>query len=95
MKIKVNNCIGCPFCVTDIDTECVGNDTLLFCQPIRFLSKNISQDTHLNSYLYSYDSYLKEIKSNKKILKNLHPKWCPLLNDKLEIEYENSIKNYK
>ena len=50
MEINVSRCGECPFCVTDIDYECVGNDTIIYCQLAQHLNKP-------NSIIDSYNSY--------------------------------------
>jgi hypothetical protein len=56
MEIKVKNCNGCPFCVTDIDYECVGNDTLLSCNLASMIKPS---ETIIGSYsssdLFNHD----------------------------------------
>lgn len=53
MEINISRCSECPFSVIDIDYDCVGNDTIIFCQLTRHLNKP-------DSIIDCYDSYKNE-----------------------------------
>lgn len=75
----VNNCGNCPFMVVDVDYDCVGHDTLCFCNFKRHESKH-------NNIIVSYDGYKfedKEVPELQTVLSN-----CPLLKEEINIKYE-------
>lgn len=49
MEVKVESCNKCPFKVLDYDGNCLGDDTLLYCNLKRYLGFK-------NSILISYNS---------------------------------------
>lgn len=66
MEIKVLDCSSCPFCVTEYDSECVGFDTIQYCNLTRFLYynkiKNLEDEEkdnikHSETHIAAFDSY--------------------------------------
>lgn len=72
MKIKVNNCINCPFKIEDFGNEDEKYDTLIFCQLSKFLNRNLSPDIQEQTTIkicYDIMDDLEDIDT---------PDWCPL-----------------
>lgn len=78
MEIKVKCCGGCPFCVTEINSDSIGDDTILYCNLAYFLkSKNYVID--------SFDSFSSdEIVDDTKV-EETTPIFCPLNNVSVKI----------
>ena len=56
MEIKINNCSNCPFCVTDVDYETSGNDTILHCNLQTYLGRPYEIIACYDSYeLFNHD----------------------------------------
>lgn len=71
MKIKVNNCMDCPFCHSDFDDFSTGADTLDICVLARHL--NI-QDSIINA------------RNMEEEMDDVKPEWCPLLVEDFSIK---------
>jgi hypothetical protein len=77
MKIKVTNCVDCPFHQYEYDGWSTGYDSSHKCMlAVKLKLKE--------SYIAVYDS--KDEEDLDFEIKT--PDWCPLLNDKIEVEYE-------
>ena len=67
MEIKVTGCKDCPFKVLDINDECVGADSLEYCQLKRKLSPG--EPSKIRVYDSWYEDNIPEL---------VTPDWCPL-----------------
>ena len=83
MKIKVTNCIDCPFVVEDIDYDSTGKEVCISCNLLKFLKLE-----RMDYHTYRYFDYEKWFEMN--YLESLEK--CPLKQDKIEIQYESKIK---
>ena len=81
MKIKVKNCVDCPFHQYEYDDWSTGYDSSHRCM----LAVKLELDT---GYIAMYDS--KDLNDDDVEVKQ--PDWCPLLTDKIEVSYEE-IRN--
>lgn len=78
MKIKVDNCINCPFFTVDTDYEAVGYSHYATCG----LADHLEQEP----FIAVYDDYDENFELQ-------HPDWCPLKKENFEIVYENNSRN--
>ena len=74
MKKRVNFCGNCPFMHTEYDDFAIGDSTTDICTLSSFLKK----EEYIISSHNSIDIFYK----------NDTPKWCPLKDEKIELEYK-------
>lgn len=81
VEIKVNNCSNCPFLVTEMDFNSIGNEVCVSCNLLKFLK--LKQVEKHRFRIFGYEE-LEE-------MGYLEPlEHCPLkINSKIGINYEN------
>ena len=80
MKIKVTNCLDCPFLVEEIDFESTENAVCISCNALKFLKLE-----NLEEHRFRFFDYKEWF--NQEYLEPLEK--CPLKNiDKIEIKLE-------
>ena len=77
MKVKVTNCLDCPFMIEEIDFDSVGNEVCIDCNLLKFLKLE-----KLSEHKFRFFDYQEWFNLN--YLKQLDN--CPLKNDKIEIK---------
>ena len=81
MEIKVNNCSNCPFLVTEMDFNSIGNEVCVSCNLLKFLK--LEQVEKHRFRIFGYEE-LEEIGYLEPLER------CPLkINSKIGINYEN------
>lgn len=79
--MKVKDCNNCPFCVIDFDPDYVGDDTLLYCNLVKF------KGNFTNNLITTYNSWNEENIPEMKT-----PDFCPLKEGNITIELEEINK---
>lgn len=78
MKIKVTNCLDCPFLIEEIDYDATNKEVLVKCGLSKFLKTETGK---VNIYkLFDYEQYC--------TLREIEPfSYCKLKNNKIKIRY--------
>ena len=71
--MKISKCSQCPFCVAELDFDCLGMDTLEYCNLARV--RNME-----SSVLRAYDQH------QRRKPKEVIPEWCPLRGESVTVE---------
>lgn len=81
MKIKVTNCLDCPFLIEEIDYDATNKEVLVKCGLSKFLKTEAGK---VNIYkLFDYEQYC--------TLTEIEPfSYCKLKDIKIKIQYGNT-----
>ena len=81
MEIKVNNCSNCPFLVTEMDFNSIGNEVCVSCNLLKFLK--LEQVEKHRFRIFDYEKWVE--------MEYLEPlEHCPLKNNtEIKINYES------